>query len=113
MRANYRNEKGVAFDLSTAASKWVVAIPGDNLVTVQAKRFGLWSSGIIKIERSLDGVNPVPLDTPVTLGPPSGATVFSIATAPIDSGGFGFLHLYPGNTEANAACDLDVFTNRV
>lgn len=110
MNTSYREDKGIAFDLSTAATQWVVRVPKGETITVVATRFGTWSSGIITIKKSIDGVNPVALSPAVTLGPPGSSTVLAVATDKI-LGDFDYLHLYPSTTEASASCDLRVSTN--
>lgn len=115
MNHSYRQDKGTAFDLSTT-SEWVVPMNGDNVATVIAKRFGPWSTAVMTVRKSLDGVNPIALSTATTIGPPSGATVFAVGMSPsndINVGGFNFLHVRVTTTEASASCDLDAFTNRV
>ena len=111
MNISYRDDVGVAFDLSTLKTKWVVRVPLGSIAVVQASRFGTWSTAVITIQKSLDGANPVALSPAVTLGPPSGSTVFSVITDRIACDGFEYLHISTSTSEASASCDVRVTAN--
>lgn len=104
---NYRKNgpDGAAFDLSTKSSRWVVPVQG-TLFRVQVNHTGSWTSAVITMYESADGVGQNDVFGFTITSP--GATTYSGTTSEQACRTGGYLIFRPTTTEASASCDITV-----
>ena len=81
-----------AFDLNYTNNVWAVDVAKYSTATVQAEAVTTWTTAIITVQRSDDGINGYGLETALTIGPASTVVPPGMSTV-IDVTGFKFLLL--------------------
>lgn len=82
-RKSHREDQGYPMPLTTANYIWAVDVRNWDTGRVSVKRSGVWTTAILTIERSTDGITGQAIGAGVTLGPP-GSGVLSLSTDQLD-----------------------------
>lgn len=106
-RKSHREDMGVAFPVGTRNYRWAVWVGDYDTARVTVRRFNAWSSGVITVEQSEDGINGQSIGSGITIGPP-GSTVQSLTTDALDVQSVSWLILRTSTEEAGVECDAIV-----
>ena len=79
-RKSHREDQGYPMPLTTVNYIWAVDVRNWDVGRVSVKRSGVWTTAVLTIERSADGITGQAIGAGLTLGPP-GAGVLSLSVA--------------------------------
>lgn len=106
-RRSHREDLGYPMSLTNVNYRWAVDVRSWDTVRVTIRRTGTWSTGVLTIESSADGVTGQAIGSGVTLGPP-GSGVLSLTTVTIDAQAIDYIIVRVSTAEAGVETDVFV-----
>ncbi len=82
-RKSHREDQGYPMPLTTINYVWAVDVRNWDGGRVTVRRTGVWTTAVLTVEQSADGINGQAIGSGVTIGPP-GAGVLSLSTVALD-----------------------------